>query len=261
MAFVQSRKFRALLAGGVLLGLLAAAGAIAFHHQFLRDLPDLRRIEDYSPPVTSVVLDRQGRVIGEFYEEQRRLVPIGEIPRHVQLAFVAAEDKSFFEHKGIDYTSIMRAALANLRAGGEIKQGASTITQQMVKSLLLTPERTFKRKFREMILVHDRQLAQGLDCLWFHVHSGAMHMAREIARELSREISRGTAVSGVFGAVQITNDYPAGPSIDEMLPTLQVIQEQGCLILRKFTLDQLDRVIDHLSPKGLAIEVAHCGTT
>ena len=69
-------------------------------------------------------------------------------------------------------------------------------------------------QFREMIFKHDRPLAEGLDCLWFHVHSGAMHMAREIARDL--------APSGVFGAVQITNDYPAGPSIDEMLPTLAV---------------------------------------
>ena len=143
--------FRGLLAAGGLLLVAMAAGGYWFYDQFLRDLPDLRRIEDYRPPLTSVVLDRKGRLIGEFYEEKRRLVPIGEIPRHVQLAFVAAEDKSFFEHEGLDYTSIIRAAIANLRGGG-IKQGASTITQQMVKSLLLTPERTFRRKIREMIL-------------------------------------------------------------------------------------------------------------
>jgi hypothetical protein len=74
-----------------------------------------------------------------------------------------------------------------------------------------------------------------------------MHMAREIADEL--------VPRGAFGAVQITNDSPAGPSIDEMLPTFQYIQERGCLILRKFTLDQLDRVIGHLSPQGLAIDI------
>lgn len=102
-------------------------------------------------------------------------------------------------------------------------------------------------QFRERILKHDRTLAEGMECLWFHVHSGAMHMAREIAHEIG---ARST-----FGAVQITNDYPAGPSVDEMLPTLQAIQEQGCLILRKFTLDQLERAIGHLSPKGLAIDV------
>ena len=151
MSFFRSRAWRFLLALGVVALLGGAASGYWFYDRFLRDLPDLRRIEDYRPALTSVVLDREGRLVGEFYEEQRRLVPIGEIPRHVQLAFVAAEDKSFFEHEGLDYTSIARAALANLRGGG-IRQGASTITQQMVKSLLLTPERTFRRKIREMIL-------------------------------------------------------------------------------------------------------------
>ena len=74
---------------------------------------------------------------------------------------------------------------------------------------------------------------------------------------MAREIAQG----GGFGAVQITNDYPAGPSIDEMLPTLQYIQQRGCLILRKFTLDQLERAIGHLSPRGLAIDIQCCDST
>lgn len=151
MSFVGSRVIRVLLAALVVCSVAALVGGFWFYDQFLRDLPDLRGIEDYRPALTSIVLDREGRPIGEFFEEQRRLVPIGGIPRHSQLAFVAAEDKSFFQHKGLDYSSIARAAIANLRGGG-IRQGASTITQQMVKSLLLTPERTFKRKIREMIL-------------------------------------------------------------------------------------------------------------
>ena len=151
MAFARSGLARMLLLVGLLVGLTGAAAGLWFYDAILRGLPDLRRIEDYRPPVISVVLDRQGRLIGEFYEERRRLVPIGEIPAVVQLAFVAAEDKSFFQHQGLDYSSILRAAIANLRGGG-IKQGASTITQQTVKSLLLSPERTFRRKIREMIL-------------------------------------------------------------------------------------------------------------
>ncbi|MDG2335901.1 MAG: PBP1A family penicillin-binding protein [Myxococcota bacterium] len=131
--------------------LLAGAAGYWFYDEFLSDLPDLRRVEDYRPALTSVVLDRKGRLIAEFHEERRRLVPIGEISETTKLAFVAAEDKSFFEHKGLDYSSIVRAAVANLMGGG-IKQGASTITQQTVKSLLLTPERTFRRKIREMVL-------------------------------------------------------------------------------------------------------------
>ena len=74
------------------------------------------------------------------------------VPKHVVDAFVAAEDSSFFEHEGINYSGILRAAWVNLLAGGEIKQGGSTITQQMVKGLLLSPERSYTRKVREMIL-------------------------------------------------------------------------------------------------------------
>jgi len=141
----------------VLVALLAlatvgvAAGALAIYVLLIRDLPDFRTLGDYRPPVVSEVFDREGRLVGEFYTQKRRIVPIDEIPRHVQLSFVAAEDGSFFEHEGIDYASIVRAAIANFRQGG-IAQGASTITQQMVKSLLLSPERTYERKMREMIL-------------------------------------------------------------------------------------------------------------
>ena len=151
MAFARSRLSRFILLTLLLFGLAGGAAGVWFYEEYVRGLPDLRRIEDYRPPVTSIILNRKGRLIGEFSEERRRLVPIGEIPAVVQLAFVAAEDKSFFQHRGLDYSSILRAAIANLRGGG-IKQGASTITQQTVKSLLLSPERTFRRKIREMIL-------------------------------------------------------------------------------------------------------------
>jgi penicillin-binding protein 1A len=134
-----------LVAGGL-------AAMLAVYFAFLRDLPDLRTIADYRPPLASVVVDRHGQEIGEFFVERRRLTPMDQIPRHVVLAFVAGEDNTFFEHGGIDFRSILRAAWVNLLAGGEIKQGGSTITQQMVKGLLLSPEKRFRRKIREMIL-------------------------------------------------------------------------------------------------------------
>ena len=99
------------------------------------------------------------------------------------------------------------------------------------------------QQFREMILKHDCALAGPLNSAWFHVHSGAPHMAREIAD------------SGAFRCIQITNDYPAGPTPKEMLPTIQYIQKRCCLILRKLSLDQLDSIIGHLSPEGLAIDI------
>jgi penicillin-binding protein 1A len=134
----------------VVVGAAAAAGLL--YMSLVADLPDLRRLEDYRPPLTTVVLDRAGRPIGEFYEERRRLVDLDDLPPHVVQAFIAAEDKTFFEHEGVDYASIVRAAWSNLQAGGEIRQGASTITQQLVKSMLLSPERTLRRKVREMLL-------------------------------------------------------------------------------------------------------------
>jgi len=154
MAFFRSSGLRILLAafgGSLLLGL---AGVIAFYVAFVRDLPDLHDVRDYRPALTSRVFDRRGQPIGEFFTERRQLTPLDDLPEHVVSAFIASEDSSFFEHSGIDYVSILRAAWVNLRAGGEIKQGASTITQQMVKGLLLSPERKFRRKIREMILAH-----------------------------------------------------------------------------------------------------------
>jgi len=145
---------RILLAAAVLMALAGVAGAVAFYLAFMRDLPDLRTLDDYRPATASHVYDRNGVPIGEFYNERRVLVPYAEIPRHVVLAFVASEDSTFFEHEGIDFAGIIRAAWVNLLAG-ETRQGGSTITQQMVKSLLLSPERSYRRKLREMILARD----------------------------------------------------------------------------------------------------------
>src|SRR6185369_15178523 len=92
-----------------------------------------------------------GTLIGEFYVERRYLVPLDRIPAHVRLAFLAAEDADFYRHRGIDPVSIGRAALANV-LHHQVVQGGSTITQQVVKQLLLTPERSYERKLKELFL-------------------------------------------------------------------------------------------------------------
>jgi penicillin-binding protein 1A len=140
-----------LIVGGVV------GTVIALYLAIVSDLPDLHGLEDYRPPLASTVFDKDGHPIGEFYEERRRLVRLEDIPEHVILAFVAGEDDNFFEHSGIDWQSIIRAAWADIQAR-EIVQGGSTITQQTVKSLLLTPEWRFDRKIKEMILA--RRLEQ-----------------------------------------------------------------------------------------------------
>ena len=145
------------LLGLFALGAVGAAVAAALLYLALqRGLPDLQSLADYRPALTSVVLDRNGLPIGEFYEFRRRMIPLEQVPKPVIQAFLAAEDDAFYEHSGVDYVSILRAAWSNLR--GDRLQGASTITQQTVKQLLLSPERTYTRKLRELILA--RRLEQ-----------------------------------------------------------------------------------------------------
>lgn len=116
-------------------------------------LPPIKSLEDYRPPIITQVLSDDGEVIGEFYKERRIVVPMGEIPPVVCQAFVAAEDAKFFQHKGISYLGILRAIGKNILAG-QLTQGGSTITQQTVRSMLLSRERTVSRKVREFILAY-----------------------------------------------------------------------------------------------------------
>ena len=137
----------------LLIMLLGAGVAVSGYYYFTYDLPQLFSIDDYQPPVVTQVYSDDGTLIGEFSKERRVLVPVSRIPRRVVEAFVAAEDSDFFNHPGIDLSGIARAFIKNLRAG-RIVQGGSTITQQVTRSLLLTPERSYLRKMKEIILAY-----------------------------------------------------------------------------------------------------------
>ncbi len=143
----------------------------------LRDLPPVARLADYRPALTSSVLDRNGELIGEFFEERRVLTPLDAIPDFVVGAFIAAEDSAFYEHRGIDYAALARAASAVLLAGGEKVQGGSTITQQVVKQLLLSPRKSYRRKLREVYLaqqVEDQYSKQHILYLYLnHIYFGS----------------------------------------------------------------------------------------
>jgi penicillin-binding protein 1A len=115
------------------------------------DLPQLSSLADYQPKQVTRVLSADGHLIGEIFDERRTFVPLDRMPDFVPKAFIAAEDANFFQHRGIDYVGMLRAVLVNLRSG-RTRQGASTITQQVVKTFLLSPERTFRRKMQEIIL-------------------------------------------------------------------------------------------------------------
>jgi penicillin-binding protein 1A len=149
-----ARRLTWMLYSLVFLGLLGAAGAGVFiYYHFLRDLPDFTEVKTFRPPVITQVFARDGQRIGEFYSERRIEVPYSRLPRHLVLAFVAAEDARFFEHPGVDIIGIVRAFFRNLEAG-EVVEGGSTITQQLVKRILLTSEKSLTRKIREAVLAY-----------------------------------------------------------------------------------------------------------
>ncbi len=143
---------RLLKASGValLLGVLVVVGIVAYYS---RDLPEVATLRAYDPPQITRVVDRHGALIGELYDERRTVIPIERIPRVMVLAMLASEDADFYLHSGVDYVGITRAILRDILAR-RMEQGGSTITQQVVKLLLLSSERTFGRKVRELILAY-----------------------------------------------------------------------------------------------------------
>jgi penicillin-binding protein 1A len=141
----------ALLLFAVTLGVVALLGISGYVFYLLAKLPRVDRLADYKPPIVSQVFGDDGSLVGEFYLERRIVVPVNKMPRKLIQAFVAAEDASFYQHKGIDYLGILRAAFKNVISMRK-KEGASTITQQVTKSMLLTSEKKFSRKIKEAIL-------------------------------------------------------------------------------------------------------------
>jgi len=137
-----------------LVAVVGAVAAFALMQHFSRDLPDHAQLADYEPPITTRLHAADGRLMEEYAVENRVFVPIGAIPDHVVQAFVSAEDQNFYEHPGVDFVGIARAAVTNLRNIGTGRRpvGASTITQQIAKNFLLSNEVSITRKAREALL-------------------------------------------------------------------------------------------------------------
>ncbi len=144
----------------VTIGLLFAAGAalalilIGVYFYLSLGLPSISKLINYEPPAVTEVLDWRGETLAYWYKERRFPVPISQMPHYLIQAFVAAEDARFYEHRGIDFWGILRAALKDIKAR-RIVQGGSTITQQVARALLLSPERSFVRKLKEAILAWE----------------------------------------------------------------------------------------------------------
>src|SRR3972149_1123302 len=152
-----------LATSGALAGVMLIAFAAAIIYP---TLPSLEALTDYQPKIPLRVYSADGKLIAEFGEERRAVVRIEDVPRPMSHAILAAEDERFYQHSGVDYMGVARAALSNFISGGA-RQGASTITMQVARNFFLSKEKTLTRKFNEMLLAfkieHDLSKDQILE--------------------------------------------------------------------------------------------------
>ena len=150
-----------LVIGLILVSIIVLAGGGIAAYLLLGEMPSIAALKDYRPSIATRVYADNNELIDEFFLEDRKIIKIADVPKIVIQAFVAAEDSRFFEHKGIDFTGISRAFFKNVGAG-RIVQGGSTITQQVAKSMYLSPERSYIRKLKEVVLAYkiDRYLTK-----------------------------------------------------------------------------------------------------
>jgi penicillin-binding protein 1A len=151
---------------------------LSYYNTTLRDLPDPSTLLGYKLPEYSVLTDANGAHFSDIYHSSRRsFVPLSEIPVNLKNALIAAEDKHFYEHHGVDENGLMRAALANfMKQGGKKDQGGSTLTQQLAKNLFFGSKTTYERKLREMVLANqiEKVLSKDriLELYWNYVYLG-----------------------------------------------------------------------------------------
>ncbi|WP_433932571.1 PBP1A family penicillin-binding protein [Sorangium cellulosum] len=222
---------------------LAGVAVVLVVQHYEADLPSTRELKDYRPPQVTRILARDGTRLGELFTERRTVVRIGEIPNQVKLAALAAEDAGFYEHAGLNYLGMLRALAVNLRST-QTRQGASTITQQVVKNVLLTPDRTYGRKAREIILARrieqeltkDEILELYLNKIYFgHGRYGVEEASRYYFGKGVRDVT--LAEAALLVAVV------KGPSVYS--PRVNLERAVG---RRDFVLDQMQR-------KGFADEI------
>jgi len=171
--------------------LLGAAVLSVFTALYVRNaassLPSVEEIAHYEADLSTIVYDRNEKVITRLFRENRTWVTLDRISPFMKQAVIAAEDSSFYEHGGIDFTAILRALWVDI-THGEVKQGASTITQQLARNLFLTREQTFNRKVREAILAlrlervftKDRILEMYLNMIYFGHGAWGIHTASQL---------------------------------------------------------------------------------
>ena len=234
----------------MLVGATAGAGYLWLKWTILDSLPqDLSAYQTYRPQATVTVEDPSGRLIDTFYLERRVWVPLSELPPHVPEAFVAAEDRRFWKHPGVDFTGVLRAAYANF-VTGDVSQGGSTLTQQLVKNLIVGSERSYERKLKEAVLAWrlDQELGKErvLELYLNYVALGSGNYGVEAA---SRDYFGISARDLDPGQAALLAGLPPAPSRYSPRRNPDIARERRRLVLRAMVEE------GYLAPEDLAAYV------
>lgn len=185
--FDWRRLFKWALVAALVAGFAAALALFFVVRSYGADLPSVAALKaGYNPPQITRIVARDDTLLAAEFTERRTVIPLDQVPNPAKLAFLAAEDASFYEHEGINYLGLARALLANLKAGRTV-QGGSTITQQVVKNVLLDSSRSLRRKVREFLL--SLRLEQSLskdEIFWLYLNHIYLGHARYGVEEAAR---------------------------------------------------------------------------
>ncbi len=203
------KKLITIAVGGFFLFIVAIALFLVY---VTSSLPKLVTVQDYEPLVVSEVFDRNNQKIGEFFRERRTIVPYEKIPKKMVEAYIAAEDSSFFEHGGVNFLAIGRAFFANLKAGRTV-QGGSTITQQTAKTILLSSEKTYIRKIKDVLLAYkmEENLSKQ-DILYLYLNQIYLGQGAYGVAEAAKVYYRKNLDQLTIGEVAMLAGLPQAPS-------------------------------------------------
>src|SRR5688572_2088941 len=221
-----------ILAGCAVLGVLGAALVAALAYP---NLPSLQALTEYQPKIPLRIYTAEGVQIGEFGEERRAVVAIGEVPEALKNAIISAEDERFYEHAGIDYLGVLRAAYANLIAGGR-RQGASTITMQVARNFFLSSEKTLTRKLYEALLAfkieHSLTKDQILELYVNQIYLGQ----RAYGFAAASQIYYGKALGQLnLAETAMLAGLPKAPSLYNPVANPQRAKQRQQYVLRRMT--------------------------
>jgi len=224
-------------AGGIFAAAaLAALGlsALFLYFSYGADLPSVEKLRNYRPQQSVRLLDRNGQLLSIVGRQRRTVIPYDQIPKVVVQAVLAAEDAMFFRHEGLNYLGMVRAFWVNVFSG-RYRQGGSTITQQVVKCLLLTPERSLRRKFQEVILARRvENVLSKEQILWIYLNEIYFGHGRYGVEEASRLYFRKPVAQVALSEAALLAALPQGPELNSPIRHPQRAMER-----RRYVLSQM----------------------